>query len=499
MTSPATTWVRSYEQIEQFHYNTEVLVCGYGGAGAAAALEAARAGAKVMVLERASGGGGATAMSSCEMYLGGSGGTKLQQDVGFADSTENMLAYLREALGECGDQEKIKCYAEGAAEHFDWVESLGINYKRAAFLERTIVPLTDESLLFTGNEKVYPFNRVAEPVPRGHVPSMEGDEGGKVFMDTIIQRVQEAGVEVQVDTRAIALLQDNSGRICGVIAKQNNQEIAIRARKGVVLTAGGFVMNDEMTKTYLPEVRSYCVPYGNTYDIGDGIQMGMAVGGKIVNMDQAFMSFPMYPPAKLTNGILVNKLAQRYINEDAYLARLAWYSCQQPEEKFYLLVQEEDFEASHYLERAPIVATGESIEEVEAEAGFPAGMLVQTVNYFNRHAVNGEDPLFRKTAEWLKPLDKPPFALLEYSAREMRAVIMPGTSGPLIFTLGGLDTLPTGEVKHNAGGVIAGLYAAGRTTAGLPRTAKGYASGMSVGDATFFGRKAGRSAANALF
>ena len=64
-----------------------------------------------------------------------------------------------------------------------------------------------------------------------------------------------------------------------------------------------------------------------------------------------------------------------------------------------------------------------------------------------------------------------------------------------MFTLGGLETLPTGEVLNKYGEVIPKLYAAGRTTAGLPRTGKGYASGMSVGDATFFGRMAGISAA----
>jgi len=63
------------------------------------------------------------------------------------------------------------------------------------------------------------------------------------------------------------------------------------------------------------------------------------------------------------------------------------------------------------------------------------------------------------------------------------------------FTLGGLDTLPTGEVLTPGRDAIAGLYAAGRTAAGIPRTAAGYASGMSVGDATFTGREAGRSAA----
>ncbi len=490
--------VRDFESVDSFYAVTDVLVCGYGGAGAAAALEAARAGAEVMVLERASGGGGSTAMSSCEMYLGGSGGTALQRDLGLEDSTDNMQAYLNEALGERGDPEKIRLYCEGAAEHFHWVESLGVSYRRAAFLERTVVPLTDESLLYTGNEKAWPFNQVAEPVPRGHVPSKEGDEGGQIFMDALMQHVVEAGVRLEMDTRAVALLRDGEGRIRGVIARSNNREIAIEARKGVLLTAGGFVMNDEMTSTYMPEVHSYCVPYGNTYDMGDGILMGMAAGGQSINMDQAFISFPLYPPADLTYGILVNERGQRYINEDAYLARLAWYSCQQPGQKFYLLVQDEDFESSsYYLERADIVATGDSIEEVEAEAGFPPGALSNTVDYFNRSAAVGDDPLFHKSGDWLKPLDKPPFALLDYSARQMRAIIMPGTSGPLIFTLGGLRTRPTGEVLTGQGEIVPGLYAAGRTTAGLPRTSQGYASGMSVGDATFFGRLAGRAAASA--
>jgi len=105
--------------------------------------------------------------------------------------------------------------------------------------------------------------------------------------------------------------------------------------------------------------------------------------------------------------------------------------------------------------------------------------------------------LLHKTTEWLKPLTEGPFALVEYSAEEMRAVIMPGTVGPLMFTLGGLQTRPSGEVLNIDGEAIPGLYAAGRASAGLPRTAQGYASGMSVGDATFFGRLAGRSAAQA--
>ena len=170
------------ESINSYHDEFDVVVCGFGGAGGCAAIEAANNGAKVLLLERASDGGGSTALSSCEMYLGGSGGTSLQRACGFEDTTENMIAYLEACLEEKGDQEKIKLYAENAADHFEWVKSLGVPYKEEAHLGRIVVPETNQSLLFTGNERIYPFLDHAKPIPRGHVPSHEGDFGGKIFL-----------------------------------------------------------------------------------------------------------------------------------------------------------------------------------------------------------------------------------------------------------------------------------------------------------------------------
>lgn len=488
------SWVRPFADVKTFHRRAEVVVCGFGGAGGAAALEARRAGADVLVLERASGGGGSTSMSSCEMYLGGSGGTALQKELGIADSTENMISYLTECFGPHGDPEKIRLYAEGAAAHFEWARSLGVPYKAALMTERTVVPLTDESLLFTGNERTYPFNRIADPVPRGHVPSKEGDEGGRIFMRALMEAVKAAGATVQTDARAIALLRDDDGRVRGVVAKVAGEEQYIEATRGVVLAAGGFVMNEEMVNKYAPHVVPFGVPYGNHWDLGDGIKMGMAAGGNAINMNECFLSLAFYPPAKLTYGILVNNRGQRFINEDAYLARLGHYAGLQEKQEIYMLVQDEDFELSYYLDPLRIVATGETIAEVEQEAGLPEGALQMTVNYYNQHAAAGEDPLFHKEKNWLKPIDKPPFALVSYCPADVKYPLG-NRPGYLMFTLGGLETKPTGEVLTPDGKVIPGLYAAGRTTAGLPRTAKGYASGMSVGDATFFGRMAGRQAA----
>jgi len=95
-------------------------------------------------------------------------------------------------------------------------------------------------------------------------------------------------------------------------------------------------------------------------------------------------------------------------------------------------------------------------------------------------------PDFHKDESWLQPLDRPPFAAL---ACHLDQAYYP------FFTLGGLSVRPTGEVRTAEGKLIQGLYAAGRAACGLPRWGKGYSSGMSLGDCTFFGRMAGRAAA----
>ena len=118
----------------------------------------------------------------------------------------------------------------------------------------------------------------------------------------------------------------------------------------------------------------------------------------------------------------------------------------------------------------------------------PAGTLTATVDVYNRHAADGTDPLFHKAKQWLQPLIEPPFVALDC---RIDYAFYPH------FTLGGADTLPTGQVVDATRMPVPGLYAAGRTTCGLPRWGAGYSSGLSLADATFFGRQAGRHAAQA--
>src|SRR6476619_1759268 len=96
----------------------DVVVVGFGMAGGSAALEAARSGARVLLLERAAVYGGTSAMAGGHFYLGG--GTAVQKATGIEDSAEEMAKYLA-AVSQEPELDKIEAYAHDSVEHFDWL------------------------------------------------------------------------------------------------------------------------------------------------------------------------------------------------------------------------------------------------------------------------------------------------------------------------------------------------------------------------------------------
>lgn len=477
---------RRLRNVKDWDLETDVAIVGFGGAGACAAIEAADAGAEVCLFEVSAASGGSTALSSAEVYMGGSGGTSVQRACGYEDSTEDMINFLMAAQGDLADEDKIRMYCENSVEHFDWLVRMGAKYKNSEYKERAIMATTDDCLLYTGNEKSHPFREIAKPCPRGHNLEIAGDNGGPMLMDLLTKNVESRSVRVEYNVRALTLIADDDNTVHGLVVRIDGEERNVRARKGVILCAGGFAMNREMLKRYVPKHNVGNIPIGNPGDTGTGILMGQGVGGALIHMNETFITLPFYPPGSLTFGIFVNAQAQRFINEDIYHARMAHHILKQVGRGIYLIVNHDDYDRPPYL-NADIAGTGETIEELAEEIGLDPDMLRHTVDYYNKHAAKGEDPAFHKHEAWLKPIE-PPFAALDCT---------PG-SGVLYpyFTLGGLDTLPTGEVLSMAKEVIPGLYAAGRTACGIPRTAGGYGSGMSVGDATYFGRVTGKQAAN---
>jgi 3-oxo-5alpha-steroid 4-dehydrogenase len=475
----------SLESITDWDREVDVVVVGYGGAGACAAIEAARAGAKVLVLEAASGGGGSTAISGGHLYLGG--GTRVQRAVGLEDSPEEMFRYLM-AGGDAPDEARARAYADGSVEHFNWLVALGVPFTDAIFEGRTPMQPTDDCLIWSGNEKAHPFAEQARPAARGHKVAHEGD-AGHVLWKHLTAAVKAAGVEVQCDTAARSLVVDATGRVVGVAAQQFGKEQRFAARRGVVLSTGGFIMNDAMLREHLPELHARIDAierHGQAHDDGSGIRMGGEAGAAAVRMSEMFITTAWYPPASLTRGIVVNARGERFINEDCYHGRVAGAAFAQPEGVAYLIADNACFGRPQY--GGELVATEGSIEELESALSLPKRSLCETVARYNEYARQGLDPLFHKHANWLAPLDEPPFAALDLSV---------GRAIYTAFTLGGLLTRPSGEVLHVDGDPVPGLFAAGANASGIPRSAGTYCSGQSVGDATLFGRRAGRSAAEA--
>jgi 3-oxo-5alpha-steroid 4-dehydrogenase len=474
-------------EVERSDHECDVLVVGFGAAGAAAAYEAAAAGADVIVLERASGPGGSAAQSGGEIYLGG--GTAVQRACGFTDDdADNMFAYLREALGPHADEEKLRLYCDGSLEHFEWFRARGVEFTESFYESPGWMAPTKDGLMWLG-ENAWPYNTIARPVPRGHRPAAPLFAGG-ILMEKLAAAAAAAGAVTHTDTRAEALVIDEAtGRVTGATARTFGDAITYRARKAVVITTGGFVDNEEM----LAEHALGLVGHGKVsdgLDDGSGIQMALAAGAATRRMSSVQVAL-LALPAALVRGMLVNALGQRFINEDVYPGMFSEAAILHQPAPYWAIIDEkgyEDIPSEDVWGVRPKYAA-ETLAELEEELGMPSGALETTVAQYNRYAERGEDPYFHKDPKWLRPLT-PPFAAIDPRDGFFGMAMETGANG---FTLGGLHTTVDGEVLDNSGRPIPGLYAAGRASSGLH--GEGYVSGTSIGDATFFGRRAGQAAA----
>ncbi len=469
-------------EVAEWSDDVDVVVVGFGISGGCAAVSAAAAGARVVLLERAAAAGGTTSMAGGHFYLGG--GTEVQKATGHDDSADEMYKYLV-AMSREPELDKIRAYADGSVEHFNWLEDLGFQFERSYYPGKVVVPPGTEGLSYTGNEKVWPFFEQAQPAPRGHSVPMPGELGGAAMViDLLVKRATELGVDVRYETGATALVTDDEGVVVGATWKHFEDTGTIRA-KAVVIAAGGFVMNPEMVATFTPKLAEKPFVLGNTYDDGLGIRLGESAGGATKHMDQFFLTAPPYPPAILLTGIIVNKDGQRFVTEDSYHSRTSGFVMEQPDSAAFLILDEEHLERPE-LPLIPLIDGWETVEEMESALGIPEGNLVATLNRYNEYAAKGEDPDFHKQPEFLAAQDKGPWGAFDLSL---------GKAMYAGFTMGGLATTLDGEVLREDGSVVAGLYAAGACASNIAQDCKGYCSGTQLGEGSFFGRRAGEHAA----
>ncbi len=462
-------------------YEVDVVVVGFGIAGGCAAIEAAATGASVLVLERAAAPGGTSAMAGGHFYLGG--GTVVQRATGHHDSPHEMYAYLMAVTPE-PEADKIRAYADGSAEHCDWLESLGFEFERSFYPEKAVIQPQTQGLMYTGNEKVWPFRDLAVPAPRGHKVPVPGDtQGAKLVIDLLVRRAEQLGVEVWLETGATDLVLD-ADRVRGVRWRSYDKRGVVLARS-TILAAGGFVMNPQMVAQHVPQLAEKPFVLGTSYDDGLGIRLGLSGGGQALHMDQAFITAPFYPPGKLLTGIVVNRDGKRFVAEDSYHSRTSGFVLDQPGSIAFLIVDSAHM-AYPEMPLVPFIDGWETVEEMERGLGIAPGNLVATLQAYNAAASRREDPEFRKHPDWLEPQDTGPWAAFDLTL---------GKAMYAGFTLGGLRCTVDGQVQRADGSVVAGLYAVGACASNIAQDSKGYSSGTQLGEGSFFGRRAGRHAA----
>ncbi len=461
---------------------TDVVVVGFGSAGSCAAIAAREAGAEVLILERASGPGGVTAMAAGHLYLGG--GTRVQNAVGVEDDVESMMKYLLANTPD-PDEEKIRLYCEHSVEHFDWLVERGVPFEDSYHREKNVVQMTSECLIESGNEAAWPFYELARPAPRGHKVAMPGEAGGAKLIEVLVAWAEKQGVDVHYDS-AVRTLVREGGRIVGVGYRGFEGERWVRARKGVILAAGQFGMNQQLIEERCPRLADDRIEkQGSTFDDGAGHLLGEAAGGVCEHMDGALLTSPFYPPEQMIKSILVNREGKRFINEDSYHSKTSILCTEQPGGVAYLIADDSFFERP-YFQWQELVDAWDDVAEMERDLGMPEGSLQKTIADYNAHAEKGEDPEFHKKAKWLVPLVNPPYAALDMSL---------GKAHYVGFPLGGLSVTSDGEVRRADGSVIEGLYAVGGCASNIAQDGLGYSSGTCIGEGTFFGRRAGEHAA----
>jgi 3-oxosteroid 1-dehydrogenase len=458
----------------------DVVVVG-SGTVANAAVVAAQAGLKVVVLEKAANFGGTTALSGGGMWIPNN---YVMQAAGVPDSKADALKYLQ-AISEGASTDELRnAYLDKGPEMLAWLrDKAGFQFQRSS----------PQSFA-----DYYPWAPGVHDAVGGRMVSiLRADKvgAGKGLMQTIKEYLDAHNVEILLETPGKRLVTNDNGDVLGIIAISNGKEIAIQANRGVILGTGGFDYNKDMMTAYLrgPIYFSVAVPT-NT---GDGQLMGMAIGADLRNMNSCWGlpgyvakpgSFQGETDWQMFRGkpgsITVNKYGERFMNEAAayHPSLRAWYYYDTGRDEYRNLPSYALFDSgytAHYALPGTNYKVGvvpdwfkqaNTLDELATTLGIDPAGLKQTVDRFNANAKNGVDPDWRRgeanfdqvTAGDIKRTDlkNPDLASLE-TPPFYGAALWPGTCG----TNGGLRTNGNAQVLNVWGNPIGGLYATGNTMA----------------------------------
>ena len=559
----------------KWDHNVDLLVIGSGAAAMSAGIRAHDLGLNVLLVEKGEYYGGSSAMSGGVCWVGNN---QHMRECGIADSDKDVLAYLKhitkgevpeEFLTNYRDQSKrmVEYFAKHSHLHFEPLTqytdyypeapggklggrsmeplpfdgaSLGEDFSKlhppaqsalimgkmmiTAKIAKTMIMLGFKSillmmLLFTK----YAF-RFAKRRRFGRDTYLTN---GNALVGRLRLSLKDRDVPIWLETPATELVYEEQ-RVVGAVLKKNGADYRVQARVGVLLASGGFERNLAMREKYGPKPASVEWTAGNEHNTGDGIQMGMNVGGATALMDEAWWTpVTQYPRTKsgwvlvveksLPGGVFVNQLGQRFTNESAPYVDVVVEMYKDHEKTGKSIPGWMVFDATYrrnYIAgpvgpgkalpdktlprrlRNEFLVKAASLEELAEKLNVHSGNLSATVERFNQMAQSGVDLDFGrgKSAadryygdERVTP--NPCMAAIE-TGPFYAIPLYPGDLG----TKGGLTVDTQARVLSAESRVIDGLYAAGNTSASIMgRTYPG--AGGTIGPAMCYGFLAAEHAA----
>ncbi|GAA5112037.1 3-oxosteroid 1-dehydrogenase [Haloechinothrix salitolerans] len=538
----------------------DVIVVGSGAAGMTAALAAADKGLRALIVEKASTFGGSTARSGGGVWIPDN---EALRAAGITEVDGAAREYLHTIIGEHVDSDRIDTYLDRGPEvisfllgatplRLRWVPGYSDYYPeapggRAGGRSVEPVPFNGTKLgddldtlapdygksprNFAVTQADFRLLTLLTRTPKGPLRALRVGARwlkasllrqhllvrGQALAAALRAGLTRAGVPLWLNTPLVELTTDGDS-VTGVVVRQGDTERRLTARRGVVITSGGFEHNEEMRKRYQREPIGTDWTTGAPGNTGDGIRAGQALGAAVEFMSDAWWgpSIPLpggpwfcLAERSLPGSIMVNGRGERFVNESApYVdATHAMYGGEYgqgdgPAENMPTWLIFDQRYRNRYLfagvaPRQPLPGrwfkTGAlhratTLAELTAAIDVPSAALTSTVERFNGFATEGNDPDFnRGTSAYdhyygdprnrpnpsLGPLDNAPF----YAAK-----LVPGDLG----TKGGLKTDARARVLREDGSVIGGLYAAGN--ASTPVMGHTYAGpGATIGPAMVFG------------
>lgn len=477
----------------------DVLVAGSGG-GIAGAYTAAREGLSVALVEAADRFGGTFA------YSGGGGMwypcNPVLARAGSDDTVEAALRYYRAVVGDRTPADLQEAYVRGGARLIEYLET----DDHFAF---KVLPWPDYYSSVDGARtdgmrhivsKAVPDNRlgrfqglVGGPLDHERLGAPQPDllTGGRALIGRFLTAMADnPAVGAHLNTSLVELIVEG-GRVVGAVVDTDGTRRTIRARRGVLLAAGGFERNADMRAEFGVPGSAFDT-MGAPRNLGLAHRAAIAVGASTDLMDQAWWSPGLVHPDGraafalcFTGGIFVDKDGRRFVNESAAYDRAGreiiramragtvgaryWmiYDSRAGEQPPVMATNVSFSPTSEYVS-AGLWRQADSLAELAARIGVLASNLDDTVQRFNEFAHRDNDEDFGRGRESfdrafagggspLVPIDTPPYRAAAFGISDL------GTKG-------GLRTDVDARVLDADDRPIPGLYAAGNTMAAVSGT-----------------------------